>query len=58
MTSEMHLHSSEIAMLPTERRWYYCPHCGQKIMVYDDTARCNGIYIACKKCRREIEVKI
>lgn len=58
MTSEMHLHNRKIARPPTERRWYRCPHCGQKILIYDDTTRCKGIYIPCKKCRREIEVKI
>lgn len=44
--------------IATERKWYYCPHCGQKLMIYDDTAKCHGLYMRCKACGKEVEVKI
>lgn len=42
----------------TERKWFYCPHCGKKIAIYDNTAKSHGVFIPCKKCGREIEIKI
>ena len=44
--------------LPTERMWYRCPYCGKKLLIYDNAAKCSGIYIQCKKCKREVEVRI
>ena len=43
--------------IPTERKWYDCK-CGQHLLIYDDTAKCNGVFVKCKRCRREVEVKI
>ncbi len=45
---------------PIERKWYRCttPGCGQKLLIYDNTARSSGVYIRCKKCGREVEVKL
>ena len=43
---------------PLRRDWYCCPYCGAKTMLYDNTARCNGVFLKCKRCRREFEVKI
>lgn len=40
------------------RRWYLCPYCGQKILKYDKEAKSKKIYIKCKKCSKEIEIKI
>lgn len=48
----------EILQIPTERRWYDCKKCGQHLLIHSDTARCNGIYIKCKKCGNEEEIKI
>lgn len=42
----------------TERKWYCCRHCGQKLLIYDDMAKCRGVYVKCKSCGREVEVKI
>lgn len=44
--------------IATERKWYRCPKCGQKILIYDDTAECHGVYVRCKACGDEIEIKI
>lgn len=47
-----------IIKLPIERKWYTCPCCGQHLLIYNDTAKCSGIYLRCKRCGRETEVKI
>ncbi|MBC5689833.1 hypothetical protein H8S37_13030 [Mediterraneibacter sp. NSJ-55] len=46
--------------LPVERKWFCCPYpdCRQNLMIYDNTARCSGVYIRCKKCGREVKVEI
>lgn len=44
--------------IPTRREWYPCPYCGQHLLVYADTAVCSGLYVKCRKCRREVEIKI
>lgn len=41
---------------PLEREWYKCPHCGTKLLLFDNTANCKGVYIKCKTCKREIEI--
>lgn len=43
---------------PLERKWFKCPHCGKRLVVYDNTAKSNGVFISCKKCKREIEIRI
>lgn len=40
------------------KKWYRCPHCKQKILKYDENANSEKIYIKCKKCNEEIEIKI
>lgn len=39
------------------RDWVKCPYCGCKLAIADNTARCEGIYIKCRVCKREIEIK-
>lgn len=39
-------------------RWYKCPVCGQKILKISKEAQSRGLYIKCKKCKNEIEIKI
>lgn len=42
-----------------KRRWYLCPNCGKKILVYDiEKAKSEGLYIKCKQCKKEIEIVI
>lgn len=41
-----------------ERKWYRCPVCGTKLLIYDNTAKIDGgIFIKCKCCKNEIEIK-
>jgi transcription elongation factor Elf1 len=41
------------------KKWYLCPNCGKKILIYDiKKAVSKGLYIKCKQCKREIEIKI
>ena len=44
--------------IPTERKWYRCPYCGKKLLIYEDTAKCSGVYLNCRECKREINIKI
>ena len=44
--------------LPTERKWYICPHCGQKLVIVNNTAHSTGVYVMCKRCRKEVEIKV
>lgn len=44
--------------IPTERKWYKCKNCGQNLLIYDDTAKCHGVFVRCKKCGKEIEIRI
>lgn len=41
-----------------ERQWYRCPHCGQKLLLYDSFSACNGVFVVCKRCKKEVEIKI
>lgn len=41
-----------------ERQWYVCPHCGQKLLLYDSMAVCSGVFVICKGCKKEVEIKI
>lgn len=43
---------------PLVRMWYQCPYCGKAAVIYDNTARCIGVYVKCKVCRQEFEIKI
>lgn len=42
----------KVLKIPVVRKWYRCPNqeCGQKLLIYDNTAQCSGVYIRCKKC--------
>ena len=42
---------------PVEKKWYLCPYCGAKILLYDNTASCGGVFTTCSRgCRREVEI--
>lgn len=41
------------------RKWFICPYCGGKILQYEDTkAFSKETFIKCKKCKKEVEIKI
>ena len=44
--------------LPLERKWYDCDKCGQHLLIYEDTAKCSGVFVKCKRCGKEVEIKI
>lgn len=52
------MEEGEWIAIPIERKWYACPYCGQRLLIYDDTAKCGGVYLRCKRCGKEAEVKI
>lgn len=39
------------------RTWYRC-ECGKALAIVDNTAQCRGVFIKCKSCGKEIEIKI
>lgn len=42
-----------------ERKWLLCPHCGMKVLLYDNTANCSGVFVKCTRgCRQTFEVQI
>lgn len=48
----------EAIRIPVERKWYNCDNCGQHLIIYADTAKCSGVFVKCKKCGKEVEIKI
>lgn len=48
----------KIKEIPIKKEWYRCPYCGTKLFVYDNTAKASGIFMKCRTCKNEIEVKI
>lgn len=43
---------------PLKRMWYRCPECGTKLLIYDNTSRAKGLYMKCRTCKTEVEIKI
>lgn len=41
-----------------KRQWYLCPYCGKRLLQYDQGAISKKVYIKCKNCKKEIEIKI
>jgi len=39
-------------------KWYKCPYCNKKLIKYQEDAKANGIFLLCKNCKKEIEIKI
>ena len=35
-----------------------CPECGTKLLIYDNTSRAEGLYMKCRTCKTEVEIKI
>lgn len=42
----------------TERQWFTCPICGQKLCQFCDTAVSIKVFLKCKKCHNDIELRI
>lgn len=45
-------------MAENKKTWYICPHCGKRILLYGSGAKSAELYIKCKNCKREIEIKL
>lgn len=43
---------------PLKRKWYPCPHCGIKLALVGENAKCENIYIKCRACKNEVEIKV
>lgn len=39
-------------------KWYFCPFCNKKIIKYSKDAECKGVFLLCKKCGKQVEIKI
>ena len=39
-------------------KWYICPYCNKKLVKYKKGANSNGVFLLCKNCKKEIEIKI
>lgn len=41
----------------TKRIWAICPKCGAKVVLFDDTANCSGVWCKCtRKCGTQFEL--
>ena len=40
------------------KKWYLCPYCKKKLVKYKENANADGIFLLCKNCKEEIEIKI
>ena len=61
MKSEMRLDGDDMKKIeypPFRREWVRCPFCRTKLAVYDNAAKSKGVYVKCRTCKREIEIKI
>lgn len=49
----------EIIEIPAMRKdWFICKRCQKKLLLFNDNANSRGIFIKCKKCGYENEIKI
>lgn len=39
-------------------KWYKCPYCNKKLVKYRKDANSKGVFLLCKNCKKEIEIKI
>ena len=40
------------------QKWYKCPFCNKKLIKFNEDAKCKGVFLLCKKCKKEVEIKI
>ena len=44
---------------PIERVWARCPYCGAKVILFDNTAQCKGVFFKCSRgCKQVFELII
>nr|DAQ27891.1 MAG TPA: DNA-directed RNA polymerase II subunit [Caudoviricetes sp.] len=49
---------NKVKPAPYTTKWYMCPICGKRLVQFDNTTKCEGIYLQCKRCREIVEIKI
>ena len=48
-----------MASVKAKKIWYRCPNCNQKLLKYDEMkGKSQKLFIKCKQCKKEIEIKI
>ena len=40
------------------KKWFNCPFCKKKLVKYNENANAKGVFLLCKNCKKEIEIKI
>lgn len=41
------------------KEWYICPYCrSKKLLKYEKDAKCKGVFLLCKNCGKEVEIRI
>lgn len=40
------------------KKWYLCPQCKKKLIKYNEGAISKGVFLLCKKCGKEVEIKL
>lgn len=40
------------------KKWFICPYCEKKLVKYEKDANAKGVFLLCKNCKKEIEIKI
>ena len=43
-------------MITKEKKWYFCPYCKKKLVIHYKDAKCTGVIIRCKSCKRDVEI--
>ena len=38
-------------------KWYTCPICQNHLLKVEDDFEAEGVYIKCKKCKNDIEIR-
>lgn len=51
--------SETIKKPPISRKWVVCPKCRAKVILYDNTAECRGVFAKCTRgCGSSFEIII
>lgn len=45
-------------MKMTMKEWYRCPFCNKKLLKYEKDAQSKGVFLLCKNCGKQIEIRI
>ena len=40
------------------QKWNKCLFCNKKLIKFNEDAKCKGVFLLCKKCKKEVEIKI